>query len=250
LDQSHSIHTEEQIDAFCSSIINEPIPLHKTQWELHFVENYSSTESAIIWKSHHVLGDGVSGQFCFLALSDEYDKNGLPPIRKVHWYEKILMKVLAVLYFPLVIYKMATIKENRNPINNKAPLSGAKNCHCGQDFKLDDLKEASKKRGAKLNDYIMGLFGTALKEYCEGKGCQTEEVVATVPVNLRYEHPQTVDMVECCNKFSVLFFKLPLFKSIEKSLESTRKLMEAQKKSFEYYASYIFAHFSLFLLPH
>jgi len=131
-----SIRCEADINEFCSKMINEKIPLSKSQWELYFVEDYSPTESVIIWKNHHVLGDGISAQAVFVALSDEYNPEALPPIRKVSAIERVLMKVFTILYAPMVFYKMLFTRDRVSPFNNKNALCGVKKCLTSKDFRL------------------------------------------------------------------------------------------------------------------
>lgn len=70
-----SIHNEFDLDRYCEKIINTRIPKNKVQWEVHFIEHYTETESAVIFKMHHVIGDGISMLYGFSALSDTYQPN-------------------------------------------------------------------------------------------------------------------------------------------------------------------------------
>jgi len=130
------IHSEQDVNGYCSKIINEKIPLKVTQWELHFYENYSPDESLIIWKSHHLLGDGISSTSALVGLSDEFIPDSLPTIRKVSFMEKLIMKTFAVLYMPAFILNSMTISDRKSPLNDKSPLTGIKNCVTSRDFSL------------------------------------------------------------------------------------------------------------------
>lgn len=47
------------------------LPLENPPWEIHYFENYSESESAMVLLAHHSMGDGLSAQFSMMFTSDE-----------------------------------------------------------------------------------------------------------------------------------------------------------------------------------
>ena len=121
-----SVHNETDIDRYCEKIINTRIPHDRVQWEAHFVENYSKTESAVISKMHHVIGDGISMLYGFQALSDEFHPNTNLNQRFPKLLSRILMTLACILHLPISAYHMATVSSHDTCMNHRDKLSGKK----------------------------------------------------------------------------------------------------------------------------
>jgi len=51
------------------------VPEDQIQWRVWIVPDYDEKNSVMIWKSHHVIGDGIGVMTLLGTLSDEYDIN-------------------------------------------------------------------------------------------------------------------------------------------------------------------------------
>ena len=60
---------DAELPALVASRMSEPLPLHRPLWEVTLVHGYGRG-SALVWRLHHCLGDGIALTVLMLALTD------------------------------------------------------------------------------------------------------------------------------------------------------------------------------------
>lgn len=75
-------------------------PLSFVQWRLYFIEDFSETESVMVYKVHHSLADGIATILMFTALTDEPKMENYPRIMP---HMSIFMKLFITLAMPLYV---------------------------------------------------------------------------------------------------------------------------------------------------
>ena len=61
---------DEQLARLASRILAEPLDRRRPLWDVHLIEGYRGTESALVCRVHHCMIDGVSGVHLMGVLFD------------------------------------------------------------------------------------------------------------------------------------------------------------------------------------
>ncbi|CDW75466.1 ws dgat mgat [Stylonychia lemnae] len=233
------VHSEEEIVKFMEFILPSRICLQKPPWEVHVFPDYNDTESAVILKIHHSIGDGLSGQFAALTSSDHFDPENAPPIRNVTNKERFLLTCLGFLRLPWALFKSMYYWAAPNPLNYSPQLSGKKVCEVSKDYILEDIKAASKLSNVTINDYISSVLGVTVYKYFNKQNFKTDEVVVSIPINIRYYKPQTIEEIQIDNKFTVELVKLPVMRDFDATLKTVHDLFQKLKSSSDSFSIYM-----------
>lgn len=94
------------------------------------------------------------------------------------------------------------------------------------------IKSAARRRGATLNDVLLGALAGALRTYLAGRGDQVDEVLWMVPVNLK---PFSEELPEDLgNHFALVMLDMPLTGDTpDERIADLRQRMERIKNSDE-----------------
>ena len=97
---------------------------------------------------------------------------------------------------------------------------------------LSPIKGAARRRGATLNDVLVGALSGALRAYLAGRGDQVDEVVWMVPVNLK---PFSEELPEDLgNHFALVMLDMPLTGATpDERINDLRQRMQRIKNSDE-----------------
>ncbi len=132
-----------------------------------FIEDYSETESAYVFKMQHCYADGLALVNYLYILQDEDNVCELPKFR---FYTTVQMCFLYLISPFIAMFAMVRIKKmlfDDNIIANGKQPSGIKRASFGADISLASLKKKSKELGVTINDIVMGVCSISLKEYFE-----------------------------------------------------------------------------------
>ena len=95
----------------------------------------------------------------------------------------------------------------------------------------------------------MTCISVGTQKYFDAKKCKQDYINVSLPVNLRYNHPNKVEEIDLCNKFSMMLLKMGLYSTRKEAMIHIKRMTTAAKKSFEYYANYIFLQAGVFFAP-
>ena len=173
--------------------------------------------------------------FGFTALSDFFDQESLIKFQKMTIQQRILLNIMAVIYIPVALYKLLSVRENSNSFNHFGNLSGIKNLAFSRDIKVSDLKKACSKHKCSLNDYITSILSISAKQYMQTHGdIDPQKLIITLPVNLRNDLPQTEKEVKIFNALTAVTFALPLFSEFNRALSTLNIFFNKMKSSCEF----------------
>ena len=96
---------EQDIDKFISENINTQIPLNQPQWLIWFQEKFQDKYSISIYKQHHSMCDGVSAIAFHMGQGDTYDLNSLMPIKKVSFFQRLLLNATFMFAYPRLLMR-------------------------------------------------------------------------------------------------------------------------------------------------
>lgn len=198
---------ERALGQMISRLHSQPLELRKPLWEVHVIEGLENRRFAIYLKLHHALADGVSatkllmralstdreivGQLPFWAATDDSAKD--KPRAQLRAARKPRLRKPAEL---LAITRAAarvwtshgdgeevTLRSAPRTIINDRIYSQRRFATHAES--LDRLKAIAKGADASLNDIVLALTGTVLREYLQTHGAlPSQGLTASIPVSL------------------------------------------------------------------
>ncbi len=207
-----------ELAEFTADIVGRPLDLTRPLWELYMVEGLEGGMIAMVTKIHHAAIDGVSGaelMASFLDMSNEIrkiDKEEPPwrPDRIPSDIELIAYGLNSLAKHPMNIARtfkqtveamLSLSQRNRMPGIPKPPpapfsapktkMNGALTPHrkvCFNEVSLDDVKFIKNVFGGTVNDVVLTICGTALRNYLlEHKDLPDKDLMAMIPISVRTE---------------------------------------------------------------
>lgn len=250
------------LEALVGDLITPPLDPNRPLWQLYLIEGYEGG-SAVLWRIHHCIADGIALTRVLLSLVDEVD--GAPELTPPRDGQSTLGRLTAAprgvvsavrrlggnvvheavesLVHPDHIRDLAgTAMRDVSTAARliaapadastglRAPLDGSRRVAWSRPFPLAHIKEAGRQRGATINDVVVAALVGALQQRLEGDGALPEEIHMMIPFNLR--PPEEPIPAELGNEFALVLLALPLGRTEpERRLLEVHRLMKAIKDS-------------------
>jgi WS/DGAT/MGAT family acyltransferase len=179
-------------------------------WEMHVIEGLEDNRFAVYTKIHHSLLDGMSALALLRASLATDPEETVPavwaprrakpaaPDRKGPGLVDVSRSAistagqLAGLGPAVGRYALQTVVAQGRQLSSvpprtmlNVPISGSRR-YAAQSWPLDDIKSVGRATGATVNDVVLAMCGSALREYllsCDA--LPAESLVAMTPVSLR-----------------------------------------------------------------
>lgn len=156
----------------------------RPNWKIIIFLNYYQKESAILFKVHHGLADGVA-LFNFFLSSNENKEIVLPKFGKKAFFHDFFFYMTIFYSLILLLFKLFSKKTDKNNFKEEA-LSGVKSCFVSEAIDMNKVKNFAKKNNVKINDILIALFSKSLQNYHEKIfHTKLEEFNLLIPVSLR-----------------------------------------------------------------
>lgn len=237
--------TEEQLRQLAGEIMTGVLDRNKPLWEVYLVDGLEGDRSALIFKVHHAMVDGVAGVSLAMVLFD-LDPNppasAVPPVKpkkkslpdaKALIHDALWDGVLSSLdHWTRIQRKIGRFIEGwetpqvadavkkwaqtmgsflaacpRLPFNQ--PLSGQR-VLAWRSFSFTDIRTIRTVCGGTVNDVMLTIVATALHKYLQkhpdAKARRIESVRILVPVNVRQEDERG----DLGNRISFVLLDIPL----------------------------------------
>lgn len=194
---------EAELRAFIADRMQEPLPRDRPLWQVHVIEHYDGG-TALVWRLHHALADGVALMRTLVEAADEppsLPSRRAPPgkpfaVRRAYKGARSLIKLLLL---PM---------DRRTAL--KGRLSGTKSVAWSRPFPIPELRAAAIRAGATINDLLMSSVAAGLHRVLASNGARTPgSVRALVPVDLRAGRADD----SLGNRFGLVYLKLPVSKA-------------------------------------
>ena len=188
----------------------------RPMWESHLIEGVEGRRFAMYYKVHHCMMDGVGAmRMTSKLLSDDPYKTNLPPLwalpesskkRDINVGNSSIANSLATLASAAgkqISTVPTLIKEVSHAINQarhnpdyisafQAPpsilntnITGSRR-FAAQSYPIERFKTLAKSMDATLNDVVMSVCGSALRNYLiSQKSLPTKPLIAMVPMSMR-----------------------------------------------------------------
>lgn len=216
-------------------LLSQPLPPDRPLWQLAVVEGLGGERTALIFKVHHALLDGVSGAellAAFLDLSPRASQRephvlwSPPPLPSP--VELLRRAAGDVASQPAVLLGAAhrlveagvglTVRnqrlgreEDRPPSPFSAPRTvlngtvGARRCYASAELALSEVRAVGQACGATVNDVVLACVTAALRRYLRERAqVVPDSMVALVPISVRQSEPGRLG-----NRVSGMFVALP-----------------------------------------
>jgi len=198
----------------------------RPMWECHLIEGIEGRRFGVYYKAHHCMMDGVAAmRMTSRLLSEDPNQTNLPPLwavpdtkkqRPVNIGQSNIASSLATLAsaagkqistVPTLIKEVShAIGQARvNPdyvsafqappsILNK-PITGSRR-FAAQSYPIERFKTLAKKTDATLNDIVLAVCGSALRNYLiSQKALPTKPLIAMVPMSMRKDDSTTGNQI-------------------------------------------------------
>ena len=237
---------DEQLRELAGHLISSMLDRRKPLWEVYLVEGLTGDRTAIIFKIHHCMVDGLAAVDLFTMLFDLtpetepaprkpiYDPPNLPSradliletaIRDIPHKFNMLRKLGGDLSFmgnvlgdkekrrKALIGMANIINDNITPIK-KLAINGSNSGRqqvAWVEFSLAEVRAIKSGRGASVNDVMLSVLGAAIERYTRDYPTNASQnfVRVLVPVNMRLEKERN----DHGNRISVLPVDVPFGKT-------------------------------------
>jgi WS/DGAT/MGAT family acyltransferase len=241
---------------YVSGHLARPLDRRKPLWEVHVLDGYGDG-SAVYFRMHHALADGIALMEVLLSLTDDdpdAEDEGEPRVlaahrgpfagtahlvgQAVHEMPTLLVpttvpaRTRAVLTLAGQTARITTkLLLTRNPDTAISGEVGAsKRALWGPPIPLDGVVEAAHATGTTVNDVLVSALAGALHRYLLEHHDRAVDVPTMVPVNVRpLDEPLPAELG---NAFALVLMKLPSGLSTPFArLAETKRRMDAIKHS-------------------
>jgi diacylglycerol O-acyltransferase / wax synthase len=272
--------SEGQLRRLAGRLFSQQLDRSKPLWELWLVQGLKRKRFAVLSKTHHALVDGVSGVDIATVL---FDVTPVPePAEPEHeWVpapepsqrELVARGLEGVATAPLKLARRleSAIEHPRPAIHQvtesleavgevgwalanpapDVPLNAEIGSHRRFSWvrgDLGELKRIKNALGGTVNDVVLAVVSSALRQWLHSRGVRTEglELRALVPVSIRTED----DQGQLGNRIAAMRGPLPVYvEDPVRRLEAVREAMEGIKSSKQALGAEVIARFNDFAPP-
>jgi WS/DGAT/MGAT family acyltransferase len=260
---------DDELRAFVEAEMSRPLPLDRPLWRVFLLHGHRRG-SALLWRTHHCMGDGIALMVLMLAitdldpdadrrrgagtwgsdnpLADLFGEIPLSPADALAHLEQLLPEGARLLVRPAEalaasnrwLRRAASVPAfaklaGRLPdprTSFKGTLGGAKRVAWSRAVPLAEVRAAKEAVGGTINDVLLAIITGGLRRYLQRRGDRVDSLSfrAVVPVSLR-PLSQMSDLGNC---FGLVFLSLPvgIAEPRARQLELQRR-MRALKSSVE-----------------
>jgi WS/DGAT/MGAT family acyltransferase len=254
---------QRTLQEFTADAMTAPLDHSQALWQMHLIDGYGSG-SAMLFRAHHCIADGIALARVMLALCDGELDAGIAAEPVAHRRGTIAelggpvtTAVTGIREAAEAIWResaqVATHPSEASDVvaEGRAEMAAlARLLSMGDDAEtvlrgelgigrrvswsgplaLDEVKALGRPLGATVNDVLLAVLAGALRVYLERRNSLVEELRAIVPFNLRpLDEPLPRELG---NRFGLVFLPLPVgMSSGRERLVEIKRRMDAIKRS-------------------
>lgn len=168
MEKVDGIHDEKALCDFISKESDIKFSFDELQYKIYVVEDYSETESILVYKFNHALGDGLGLLNLLMNVQDGGLKEDQQiPMKSFTFCTWVKMYMLW-LCGAVELGKYMKTWTGSSPLTWKEgeePHTGKKQCAMTSSISLTKLKAKCKEHNVTLNDMMMAVTAKAFKQY-------------------------------------------------------------------------------------
>lgn len=173
--------TKSDIQNKVSEFAKTDMDLDYPPYVFHVYKNYEEKKSAVIFRFHHCLVDGLAVSSMISMASDKksvvdvYKNKTLPFYKAAFIY--LLASVMAMFYLLVSLVQ----PKNKNPLKSEK-LTGIKKIDWSRKIDVKKVLNYCKANKCTLNDYLTSAVLKALNRYTNNK---MNKVTVLIPISMR-----------------------------------------------------------------
>ncbi|MEO9140200.1 MAG: wax ester/triacylglycerol synthase family O-acyltransferase [Jatrophihabitans sp.] len=219
-----------ELEHFVSAVAGRPLEDGRPLWEMHFVDGYRGSGSALVTRIHHCIADGVALSRVLMSLTDDPTEAALADVsaaetqdggrwlpvlgrlfREVAYNSThpghVVEELTQVGAEALSLTRLLAMRSDAHTAL-RGKLGEDKSVRWTDPVPLADVRTAAHASSATVNDVVLTAVCGALRSYLARMDGDVSDVRAILPVNLR---PPTEPLpAELGNRFGLVFLELPL----------------------------------------
>ncbi len=244
------LRTKESLQEYVGELASQPLPDDRSPWQMQLIPEFGDGGSAIIFRIHHCMGDGIGLIPILFSLMDAepegggmvfpavIDKDGKPP-------NKLLLALHAAVVGPFLLLQKMLWRPDKNRLHGRA-LSGTKRVAWTDPIDLGVVKEVKNRLGATVNDVLVACVAGAFQRYLARHADEElKRLRVSMPVNVRSRFEE----LKMDNKFAAVLLPLPVVADVRERIAATRQVLNRLKRSIEPFFTYAAVIVLLKFLP-
>ena len=200
-----------ELEQYVSATLHRPLRPDAPLWEMHFVDGFRGTGSALVSRIHHCVADGVALTRLLFSLTDDPDAAASVALRDEHDREhdgllstavhagtKLAGAVVGDVLHPwravhhvgagvagaTALTELVALPPDRSTaLHHK--IGVRKQVVWSEPLQLSRVKAAAHAAEVTVNDLVLTAISGALREFLEHEDGVAPDVRAIVPVDLR-----------------------------------------------------------------
>ncbi len=213
---SHHLHHVElpepagkaALEELVGDLLSSPLDHSQPLWQIHFLENYNGG-SAIIYRVHHAVGDGLS----LIRILLEMAGGAEPADTPLHDSMESLIRPAKVLelaetsgFGARTLTRLITTRSDPDSVF-RGKLLVEKKVAWSEPIPLAPIARVTKHLGSTIHDGLLSSLAGALRFYLEQHSAETRDLClrAVIPINLRPPEAPVLG-----NRFGMIFVDLPV----------------------------------------
>lgn len=202
--------TEAQLKEWLKSEVTMPLPRDRPLFQYQLVQKYEGGASAVLFRVHHVMGDGIAFVKLFLDLMDPPTEEQAAIDSKRpsvgHKGSSLFRSAYQAMCVPFLLVKQILWSSDSSSLHGPT-LSGVRHVAWSTGIPLPEVKAVKNALGVTVNDLLMSCLTGALGRLFRARNETPPELRVSVPVNMRGKNKKIV--LE--NSFTVVFAQLPTY---------------------------------------
>ena len=230
------IDSREKLQDYVGEVASRPLPRDRPLWQMHLISDFNEGLSAVVFRIHHCMGDGIALVPILFSIMDRDDPevekfaNPKPVGAGQAGRSKVAVGLWASLVGgPMLLGKMLA-KRDRSGMHGPQ-CGGTKRVAWTDPIDLDLIKAIKNALGATVNDVLMACVGGAFERCAADRdGEPPAQLRVSMPVNVRWPTEQ----LEMDNRFATVLIKLPTgIDDVRERVMATKRRVDRLKRSVE-----------------
>eukprot|EP00455_Lapot_gusevi_P004341 TRINITY_DN11801_c0_g1_i11.p1 TRINITY_DN11801_c0_g1~~TRINITY_DN11801_c0_g1_i11.p1 ORF type:complete len:414 (+),score=56.01 TRINITY_DN11801_c0_g1_i11:113-1354(+) len=244
------VEDNHQLQLLVARITGEELPRDRPQWQYLLVPRFGQNQSAILFRAHHVIADGIALAKLLINSMDAGVKVSTAEVgvKSSRSYAAMLFWPIR-LFFALVNFLVHLLFPSDHNLFHPLQLTGVRHVAWTDDIDFKCVRDAKSKHEVTVNDLLMSCLAGSLGRYIQHKTSQPQagnfplanQLRVVVPMSFRMFSKNAADVLD--NQFCVVVVPLPLQTTDRiKRLQSVKRTMDRLKRSVAPLLNYILVY--------
>lgn len=229
-------------ERYVNEVLTRDMKNDRPPYEIYFFKKYEGKKTAVIFKFHHCLADGLAMVSMTTWCADEGSCKIFYSPSEAPLFTKCLLYILSSFVFLLYTIKLLAQKRDVNVLHSQK-LSGEKFMTWSEPIQMTEIIQYCKKKKVTFNDFLTAAVLKGLEDYA---GEKLGTITATIPFSLRGQ-PKDGSFMKLENDLTIFPIEFP--EVTDKIVEDCAKLYKGLKKSIKPYVIYLTTRINLLLFP-